>query len=312
MYKKDYLQIKNEILVGIVVGCAQIPESVAFAFIAGVEPSIGLHAAWIIGFIVAFTGNRPGLISGATGAMAAILMGPIKEFGVEYLFYTVIFKGIIQTIVSFMGFEKIANLVPYTTNIGFVNGLAIIIGLGQINNFKIPDDKINDFPEGDIYVTGSTLGLMIFLSLLTFAIIEVLPKFTKVVPSSLVAITMATVIEHLIFRTAHIGETVLIGDISTLSDGFPKIIFWDNKYVLPSLLEWKTWQIITPPAILTALVGMIECVMTIEVIDDLSNTRHLPVTQQLASAGVANFISGFFGTMGMFFVFCFVWLLSLS
>ena len=300
VYKKDYIQIKNEILVGIVVGCAQVPESVAFAFLAGVDPGVGLHAAWIIGFIVAFSGNRPGLISGATGAMAAILMDPIAEHGISYLFYTVILKGIIQTAVSFMGFEKVANLVPYTTNIGFVNGLAIIIGLSQINNFKIPESREDEFPDGDTFVTGATLLCMILLSLLTFGIIEILPKFTKIVPSSLVAISVCAMIEHLILRPTGIAKTTLIGDISSLSGGFPKIIFADNLYKdnLPSLLELKTWEIITPPAILTALVGMIECVMTIEVIDDLSETPHLPVTQQLAAAGVANFVSGFFGTMG--------------
>ena len=179
--------IKNDLLSGLTVALALVPEAVAFAFVAGVAPLVGLYAAAIVGFITAAFGGRPGMISGATGALAVVMVALVANHGVEYLFATVILMGIIQILAGVLHLGKFIRIVPYPVMLGFVNGLAIVIFLAQLGQFKVPDT------EGAlVWMQGSQLYIMLGLVALTMAIIHFLPKFTSAIPSSLAAIVFVT------------------------------------------------------------------------------------------------------------------------
>ena len=221
VYIKDYKQLKNEILSGLVVSFAQVPEAVAFSFLAGVDPFIGLHAAWCVGFITSFFGGRCAEISGATGATAAVLAPYMADpnVGVMYLPYIIILVGIWIIIWGFIGVSKLISLVPVSCMIGFVNGLAVIIGSAQLGSFEALNDK-HPNKNGVFY---GELSWMIALTIITFCIVEYLPRFTKFVPATLVALLITTGIEHLIIRMAIGQETVLIGELGDFAGGLPKI-----------------------------------------------------------------------------------------
>ena len=179
--------VKNDVLSGITVALALVPEAVAFAFVAGVEPMIGLYAAFMMGLITAAIGGRPGMISGATGAMAVVMVALVAQHGVQYLFAAVILAGVLQILAGVFKLGKFIRLVPYPVMLGFVNGLAIVIFLAQLGQFKVLDALGNS-----VWMQGETLYLMLGLVALTMAIIYFLPKLTKAVPASLVAIVSVT------------------------------------------------------------------------------------------------------------------------
>tara|TARA_R110000868_G_scaffold259361_6_gene517365 strand:- start:12474 stop:14009 length:1536 start_codon:yes stop_codon:yes gene_type:complete len=272
--KIDY---KTEILSGLTVAMALIPEAVAFALIAGLSPLTGLYAAFMMGLVTSILGGRPGMISGATGAVAVILVVLAKSHGVEYIFATVVLAGIIQVTAGFLKLGKLMRLVPHPVIFGFVNGLAVIIFMSQLDQFKDPSGA---------WMTGSSLYLLLGLVLLTMLIIWGLPKLTKAVPSSLVAILT---VFGIVFAFGI--ETKTVGDIASISGGFPPF----HIPQIPFTLE--TLSLIFPYAAIMAGVGLIESLLTLNIIDEITETRGRG-NKEAAAQGVANILSGFFSGMG--------------
>ena len=269
---------KNEILSGLTVALALVPEAIAFAFIAGLSPLVGLYAAFSIGLITSIFGGRPGMISGATGAVAVVIVALAKSHGVEYIFATVILAGIIQMLAGFFKLGKFIRLVPQPVMYGFVNGLAIVIFMSQLAQFK-------NQSTGD-WLTGNSLFIMLGLVLLTMLIIWGLPKVTKVIPSSLAAILT-------IFGLVTIFniDTTTVGDIASIKGGFP-------PFHIPNLpFSLDTLQIIFPYALIVAGVGLIESLLTLNLVDEITETRGRGNKEAVAQ-GMANFVTGFFSGMG--------------
>ena len=272
---------KNEILSGLTVALALIPEAIAFALIAGLNPLTGLYAAFSMGLITSVFGGRPGMISGATGAVAVVIVVLAKTHGVEYIFATVILAGLIQMAAGFLKLGKFIRLVPHPVMFGFVNGLAIVIFMAQLTSFKITG------ADGELqWMTGPQLYQMIGLVLLTMAIIWGLPKLTKVIPASLTAILVVTAI------VIGLGlETKTVGDISSIQGGFP-------PFHIPSIpFNLETLQLIFPYALIVAGVGLIESLLTLNLIDEITETRGKSNKEAVAQ-GLANLVTGFFSGMG--------------
>ncbi|MCK4587352.1 MAG: SulP family inorganic anion transporter, partial [Gammaproteobacteria bacterium] len=231
--------IKNDVLSGLTVALALVPEAVAFAFVAGVEPLVGLYAAFMVGLITASIGGRPGMISGATGALAVVMVALVADHGVEYLFATVVLMGIIQVTAGVLHLGKFIRIVPHPVMLGFVNGLAIVIFLAQLKSFQTPD--ANGVMQ---WMSGNPLWVMLGLIALTMAIIRYLPKLTTAVPSSLVAIVVVSLL------AIGVGlETKTVGDIASIAGGLPDF----HLPVVPFNLE--TLWIILPYSIILAAIG---------------------------------------------------------
>ncbi len=287
---KQYLQLfdlsqkvnyRTEILSGLTVALALVPEAIAFALIAGLSPLTGLYAAFTIGLITSIFGGRPGMISGATGAVAVVLVVLAKDHGVEYVFATVLLAGLIQVIFGLFKLGKFIRLVPHPVMFGFVNGLAIIIFMAQLDQFKMADSS------GVLqWMQGGQLFLMLGLVLLTMIIIWGLPKFTKVIPASLTAI--------LVVSALVIGfniDTKTVGDIASVQGGFPPFHIPDLPFSL------NTLKIIFPFALIMAAVGLIESLLTLNLIDEITSTRGRGNKEAVAQ-GAANIVTGFFSGMG--------------
>jgi SulP family sulfate permease len=268
---------KNEVLSGLTVALALVPEAVAFALIAGLSPLTGLYAAFVMGLITSIFGGRPGMISGATGAVAVVLVTLAKSHGVEYIFATVILAGLIQLTAGFMKLGKLIRLVPHPVIFGFVNGLAIIIFMSQLAQFK--DASGN-------WLTGKGLYILLGLVLLTMLIIWGLPKITKVIPASLTAILVIFGIVFL-FNV----DTKTVGDIASIKGGFP-------PFHIPQIpLSFETLMLIFPYAAIVAGVGLIESLLTLNIVDELTETRGRGNKEAVAQ-GAANVLSGLFSGMG--------------
>ncbi|AAZ24192.1 SulP family inorganic anion transporter [Colwellia psychrerythraea] len=273
--------LKNDVLSGLTVALALVPEAVAFAFVAGVEPLVGLYAAFIVGLITAIFGGRPGMISGATGAMAVVMVSLVAIHGVEYLFATVVLTGVIQILAGIFKLGKFIRLVPHPVMLGFVNGLAIVIFLAQLGQFKVTN------AAGELeWMQGTPLFTMAGLILLTMAIIHFFPKLTKAVPSTLVAIVGVSL---LVFG---IGlDTKLVGDVASIAGGLP-------TFSIPQVpFSFETFKIILPFALVLAAIGLIESLLTLTLIDELTGTRGRSNKECIAQ-GAANTVTGFFGGMG--------------
>lgn len=284
---------KNDILSGITVALALVPEAVAFAFVAGVEPMVGLYAAFMMGLITSAIGGRPGMISGATGAMAVVMVALVSEHGVQYLFAAVVLAGILQILAGVFRLGKFIRLVPYPVMLGFVNGLAIVIFLAQLGQFKVPNAL------GEMtWMGGTLLYWMIGLVALTMAIIYLLPKLTTAIPASLVAIVTVTLLVHgldLEARTVidFVKDMVPAAqrDTVTLAGELPTF----SIPMVPFTLE--TLYIILPTAVILCLVGLIESLLTLSLIDEMTDTRGRG-NKECVGQGVANTVNGFFGGMG--------------
>ncbi len=353
-------QVKNDLLSGLTVALALVPEAVAFAFVAGVSPVIGLYSAFFIGLLSAMIGGRPGMISGATGAMAVIVVSLVAIHGIEYLFPTVMLCGLIQIVVGLARLGMLIRIVPHPVMLGFVNGLAIVIFMAQFGSFKTIDSL------GQMtYLQGPALWIMIALVLMTMVIIWLLPKMTRALPASLAAILIVTLsatglnsflgsdlaaenqqrvvltVGDMLYtnarseaaaevsgRTVGHGETAVAGfsgptstasqmpsnesdvthqeaeiaaamsSISAasvgLSAGLPVPAFLE--YALPPL-TWETLVIIFPFALILAAVGLIESLMTMTLIDEITETRGQG-NRECIGQGTANLVCGFFGGMG--------------
>jgi sulfate permease, SulP family len=276
--KVDY---KTEVLSGLTVALALVPEAVAFALIAGLSPLTGLYAAFMMGLITSIFGGRPGMISGATGAVAVVLVVLVKDYGVEYVFATVILAGLMQLAAGFLRLGKLIRLVPHPVIFGFVNGLAIIIFMSQFSQFTT-DSTDPNAP----WMQGAQLYTFLGLVLLAIAIIWGLPKLTKVVPSSLTAILVVFGIVAF-FQI----DTTTVGDIASIKGGFP-------PFHIPSLpLTFETLAIIFPYAAIVAGVGLIESLLTLNIVDEITETRGRGNKEAVAQ-GAANILSGLFSGMG--------------
>ena len=268
---------KTEILSGLTVALALVPEAVAFALIAGLSPLTGLYAAVVMALVTSVFGGRPGMISGATGAVAVVLVSLVVDHGVEYVFATVVLSGLIQMTAGLLKLGKFIRLVPHPVIFGFVNGLAIIIFLSQLDQFKSADGA---------WLSGASLYVFGGLVLLTMAIIFGLPKLTKAVPSSLVAILV-------VFGLAlGLGlETKTVGDIASIKGGF-------MPFHLPEVpFSLETLTIIAPYAFIVAGVGLIESLLTLNIVDEITETRG-SANKEAFAQGLANTLSGVFSGMG--------------
>jgi SulP family sulfate permease len=275
------VEYRIEILAGLTVAMALIPEAVAFALIAGLSPLTGLYAAFTMGLITSVFGGRPGMISGATGAIAVVIVALAKTHGVEYIFAAVVLGGIIQVLAGVLKLGKFIRLVPHPVMFGFVNGLAIIIFISQLDQFKTTD------ATGALHwMTGNNLFIMLGLVLLTILIIWLLPKITKAFPPSLAAI--------LVISAIVIGfgiDTKTVGDVASIQGGFP-------PFHIPMVpLTFETLSIIFPYAALVAGVGLIESLLTLNLIDEITETRGSSNRECIAQGG-ANIVTGFFSGMG--------------
>ena len=276
-----FSRIKLCTLSGLTVALALVPEAIAFAFVAQVHPLIGLYAAFIMGLITAAFGGRPGMISGATGALAVVMVALVVQHGVEYLFATVVLMGLLQIAFGLLKLGKFIRMVPFPVMLGFVNGLAIVIFLAQMGHFKMPG------PDGvPVWMTGMKLYTMLGLIALTMAIIYLLPRLTKVIPSALAGI--ATVSFLVIFFGI---DTKTVGDMASIEGGLPQFHF-------PQVpLNWETLQIIFPYSLILAAIGLIESLLTLNLIDEMTDTRGMP-NRECVAQGSANVVTGFFGGMG--------------
>lgn len=271
---------KIEILAGLTVAMTMIPESLSFAIIAGFPPLVGLYAAFIMGLITSIFGGRPGLISGGAGAVVVVLIALMKSNGLEYVFAAVALGGLIQILVGLFKLGKFIRLVPQPVMYGFVNGLAVIIFMAQLEQFKtLVNGQL-------IWLSGSPLLIMSGLVALTIAIIVVLPRFTKAVPPSLVAI----IVVFAIVIGFHI-DTRTVRDIAAVSGGFPPFHIPNIPFTIHTL------NIILPYALIMAGVGLTEGLLTLNLVDEITASRGNPDRECIAQ-GSANILNGFFFGMG--------------
>ena len=270
-----------EILAGLTVALALVPEAIAFAFVAGVTPLSGLYAAFIVGLITALIGGRPGMISGATGALAVVMVALVADHGSQYLFATVVLMGILQLIAGIFKLGKFIRMVPQPVMLGFVNGLAIVIGISQLSQFK----TINSVGDS-VWIEGDMLMYSIIFVVLTMYIIWLIPKITKVLPSTLVGILFTTILV-LVLKI----DIPSVGDLASVKGGLP-------NFSLPSVpLNIGTLKIIFPYAFILASIGLIESLLTLNLVGEITNKRG-GASQECLAQGIANTVTGFFGGMG--------------
>ena len=352
LFALNATEVKNDVLSGVTVALALVPEAIAFAFIAGVSPVIGLYSAFFIGLITAICGGRPGMISGATGAMAVVVITLVQQYGVAYLFPTVVLCGILQILAGTARLGKLIRMVPHPVMLGFVNGLAIVIFMAQFGSFKGFDQSTGTLA----YLPTMPMLIMLGLVGLTMALIWGLPKLTKTVPASLAAILIVTFASVLINSSSPTGDGVAqsnvvatVGDMLTnnakakavekvamekldssghaagdhgieiasahlseteiqqavnsidpesasISAGLPLLFFFDQSLTLPPF-SWETFGIIFPFALVLCGVGLIESLLTLTLIDEITETRGQG-NRECFGQGIANIVCGLFGGMG--------------
>ncbi len=281
-------RLRIELLSGLTVALALVPEAVAFAFVAGVHPLVGLYAAFLVGLITALIGGRPGMISGATGALAVVMVALVAQHGVEYLFATVVLMGILQVIAGAMHWGRFIRLVPHPVMLGFVNGLAIVIFLAQMGQFKVPGTMENTGHgmSGGEWLSGMQLYTMLGLVALTMAVIWIMPRITRIIPAPLAGI--------LVVAALVIGfglDVPRVGDLASIEGGLP-------AFHIPMVpLNFETLEIILPYAVILAAIGLIESLLTLNLVGEITNKRG-GASQECIAQGVANVATGFFGGMG--------------
>ena len=274
-------QIKTEVLAGLTVALALVPEAVAFAFVAGVEPLVGLYAAFMVGLITALFGGRPGMISGATGALAVVMVALVADHGVQYLFATVVLMGILQLLAGVFRLAKFIRMVPHPVMLGFVNGLAIVIFLAQLEQFKTVGDN-----GETVWMSGITLWLTLALVLGTMVIIWLSPRITKAIPAPLMGIGIIAAI--VIFFDIPVPN---VGDMASIKGGLPQFAIPDVPFT------FETLKIIFPYALILAAIGLIESLLTLNLVGTMTGKTGGASKESLAQ-GAANVATGFFGGMG--------------
>ena len=273
--------VKTELLSGLTVALALVPEAVAFAFVAGVHPLVGLYAAFIVGLITALIGGRPGMISGATGALAVVMVALVAQHGVEYLFLTVVLMGILQILAGIFRLGKFMRLVPHPVMLGFVNGLAIVIFLAQLTQFQFTD------AEGvKVWMSGMPLINMLGLVAVTMGIIWVMPKITTVIPAPLAGIGIVAAIV-IVFGI----DVPRVGDLASIQGGLPQF------HIPMAPLTLETLEVIFPYALILAAIGLIESLLTLNLVGEITGKRG-GASQECIAQGISNTVTGFFGGMG--------------
>lgn len=277
---KQKVNYKTEVLAGLTVAMTMIPESLSFAILAGLSPLTGLYAAFLMGLITATFGGRPGMVSGGAGATVVVLIALSKMHGVEYLFAAVALAGLLQFLVGAFRLGKFVRLIPQPVMYGFLNGLAVIIFMAQIEQFKYTENGITS------WLSGMPLYIMGGLTLLTIFVVLIFPKITKAIPASLVAI--------IIVFSLVLGlkiDTKTVGDIASIQGGLPSF----HIPMVPFTIE--TLKIIFPFSLIMAGVGLIESLLTLSMVDEITNTKGKANREAMAQGG-ANTVNGFFGGMG--------------
>jgi len=282
------MQIRIEVLAGLTVALALVPEAVAFSFVAGVHPLVGLYAAFIVGLITALIGGRPGMISGATGALAVVMVSLVAQHGVQYLFATVVLMGLLQIGAGVFKLGKFIRLVPHPVMLGFVNGLAIVIFLAQLSQFQVPGSG-QPGPHGLVggqWLSGWPMLIMLGLVGLTMAIIWLMPRLTQVIPAPLAGIG---IVAGLVIAFGL--DVPRVGDLASIKGGLP-------AFGIPTVpLNLETLQIILPYALILAAIGLIESLLTLNLVGEITGKRG-GASQECVAQGVANTVTGFFGGMG--------------
>lgn len=272
---------RTEILAGLTVALALVPEAVAFAFVAGVHPLVGLYAAFIVGLITALFGGRPGMISGATAALAVVMVALVATHGVQYLFATVVLMGILQLLAGVFRLGKFIRMVPHPVMLGFVNGLAIVIFLAQLGQFKVEDALGNQ-----AWMSGFPLYMTLGLVLLTMGIIWAAPKIVRSIPAPLLGILAVSLL--VIFLDINVPR---VGDLASIKGSLP-------TFAVPDVpLNWDTLMIILPYSLILAAIGLIESLLTLNLVAEMTET-HGGTSRECAAQGAANLVTGFFGGMG--------------
>ncbi|MEL7939161.1 SulP family inorganic anion transporter [Pseudomonas delhiensis] len=269
-------RLRADILAGLTTSFALVPECIAFALVAHLNPLMGLYGAFFICTLTALFGGRPGMVSGAAGSMAVVIVALVVQHGVQYLLATVLLGGLVMIAFGLLRLGKLVRMVPHPVMLGFVNGLAIIIALAQLEHFK----------SGGAWLGGAPLYLMLGLVALTMAIVYLLPKLTRAVPPALVAILGVGLLVYLLGL-----PTRTLGDMAHIAGGLP-------AFALPQV-PWnlETLRIIAPYAILMALVGLLETLLTLNLTDEITQSRGYP-DRECVALGAANMVSGAFGGMG--------------
>ncbi|WP_444436791.1 SulP family inorganic anion transporter [Pseudomonas sp. A6] len=269
-------RLRADILAGLTTSFALVPECIAFALVAHLNPLMGLYGAFFICTLTALFGGRPGMVSGAAGSMAVVIVALVVQHGVQYLLATVLLGGLVMIAFGLLRLGKLVRMVPHPVMLGFVNGLAIVIALAQLEHFK----------TGGAWLGGAPLYLMLGLVALTMAIVYLLPKLTRAVPPALVAILGVGLLVYLLGL-----PTRTLGDMAHIAGGLP-------AFALPQV-PWnlETLRIIAPYAILMALVGLLETLLTFNLTDEITQSRGYP-DRECVALGAANMVSGVFGGMG--------------
>jgi len=281
MNPQNFAETRTNILSGLTVALALVPEAIAFALVAHVSPLVGLYAAFMVSLITSLIGGRPGMISGAAGSLAVVMVALVVQHGAEYLFATVVLMGVLQILFGLLKFGKFIRMVPHPVMLGFVNGLAIVIFLAQLVHFKVAGAG-----GAMVWMQGVPLYTMLGLVALTMAIIYLLPRLTTVIPSTLAAIAAVSVL--VIFGGIH---TKTVGDLASIAGGLP-------VFHIPSVpMNWDTLRIIFPYSLILAGIGLIESLLTLNLIDDMTQTRGKP-NRACVGQGIANVATGLFGGMG--------------
>jgi len=281
LFELSAQDLRINLLSGLTVALAMVPEAIAFSLVAHLSPLTGLYAAFIVALITSAFGGRPGMISGATGSLAVVMVALVSDHGIEYLFATVVLMGVFQLLFAAARLGKFIRMVPHPVMLGFVNGLAIVIFLAQLGHFKVSG------PDGaSQWMTGQPLYTMLGLVVLTMALIYLIPRLTKAVPATLAAIGIVS----LLVLGLHIA-TKTVGDLGSIKGGLP-------AFHLPRPpLNLETLRIIVPYALILAVIGLTESLLTLNLIDDMTDTRGRP-NRECAAQGAANVVTGFFGGMG--------------
>ncbi|MFF7109016.1 SulP family inorganic anion transporter [Pseudomonas sichuanensis] len=269
-------RLRADLLAGLTTSFALVPECIAFALVAHLNPLMGLYGAFIICTLTALFGGRPGMISGAAGSMAVVIVALVVQHGAQYLLATVLLGGVVMILFGVLRLGKLVRLVPYPVMLGFVNGLAIVIALAQLEHFK----------EGEQWLSGTPLYLMIGLVALTMLVVYVLPKLTRAVPPALVAILGVGLLVYLFGL-----PTRTLGDMAHIAGGLPQLALPDVPWNL------ETLKIIAPYALLMAMVGLLETLLTLNLTDEVTESRGYP-DRECVALGAANMVSGLCGGMG--------------
>lgn len=282
--------VKNDVLSGLTVALALVPEAVAFAFVAGVDPMVGLYAAFIMGLMTAIFGGRPGMISGATGATAVVMVSLVAMHGIQYLFAAVLLVGVLQITAGILKLGKFIRIVPHPVMIGFVNGLAIVIFTAQLGQFKAPD--LNGIMT---WLPQDQMMIMLGLVAVTMGIIFFLPKLTKAIPSSLVAIVSVTAITQIF----NLDTRTVVDFLRTMSGDSSSTLAGDlPTFALPAVpFTFETLKIVFPYALIIACIGLIESLLTLTVVDEMTNTRGKG-NRECIGQGLGNLTCSVFGAMG--------------